>query len=432
MKELINNYKYQKIKDRYFLTTDHGSYCILSEGEFTDLKKRNINQELKEKLEKKQIILNDNNLNETIKMMRRKYNFLFSGTSLHTVIVTSNKDNMDKETSKKIVDFIFQTPSKEITIEFKGNDPLLNWEVVKYIIGYANGKNIEAKKNLRIKIITTLNGIDEEKMNYLIDKDVFICTFLDGPDELHNYNRKFLSGNNHKEVVKWIKLFNNGYKKKNSNNKVEALITLTKKSLEYSKEIIDEYVKLGLNIINLKFLNKIEISEKVWPLINYSEDEFIDFWKNSINYIEELKKQGKDINDVIASTISNKINGNFDSNNLEFTSPYSGAIGQLVYDYNGNIYPSDEARIIGEELFLLGNVDKDIYKEILTSDKVCTILNASIIDQFAYDSHAFKPYYGVNPILNYISYGNTIGNISQSNIFNEQFNWIINEKFINQ
>ena len=166
MDDTINNYRFKKFGNKYFITTDHGSYCILSNQEFNGLKRNNISEKLKDKLEEKEIILTDANMNEAVRLTRNRNSFLFQGASLHIVVVTlrcnmnciychaSSKPadkkefDMDKETAKATVDFIFQTPSKGITIEFQGGEPLLNWGVVKYVIEYAQEKNKQAKKKL--------------------------------------------------------------------------------------------------------------------------------------------------------------------------------------------------------------------------------------------------------------------------------------------
>ena len=152
MDYLINNYRAKKFRNKYLVTTDHGSYCILSLDEFKRLSQNNIDDPLKTKLEKKEIILSHSNINETARLIRNRNDFLFHGTSLHIVVVTlrcnmkciychasSRRENefefdMNKETARKTVDFIFQTPNDSITIEFQGGEPLLNWGIVKYII----------------------------------------------------------------------------------------------------------------------------------------------------------------------------------------------------------------------------------------------------------------------------------------------------------
>ena len=131
----------------------------------------------------------------------------------------------------------------------------------------------------------------------------------------------------------------------------------------------------------------------------------------------------------------NKIQNEFDPNYLDLRSPCGAAIGQLTYNYNGNIYTCDEARMIGDDLFLLGNVKKDKYKDIVTSDKACATVAASINDQYICNDCVYKPYCGICPVCNYAEQGSVIGKIPQTDrckIFKEQFNWVVREKFINK
>ena len=449
----INNYRFKKFGSKYFVTTDHGSYCILSDKEFEKLKQNNIDGELKEKLMGKELLLDETNMEEAIRLTRNRNNFLFSGTSLHIVVVTlrcnmnciycqasseqadKKEFDMDKEIAKKTVDFIFQTSNKNITIEFQGGEPLLNWEVVKYIIEYAENKNEQMKKNVLITIVTNLTRMDEEKMNYLIDHEVGVCTSLDGSKELHDSNRKFYGGSNYEQVIEWIKRFSEEYKKRDiENRRINALVTLTRKSLDYPREIVDEYVTLGLKGIHLRFLNRLGVAKDVWSEINYSSERYIDFWERAVEHVEELKKQGKEIDEKIISIMVNKINNEFDPNYLDLRSPCGAVIGQLAYNYNGDIYTCDEARMIGEDLFLLGNVREDEYKDIVTCDKACATVSASINDQYICDDCVYKPYCGVCPVCNYAEQGSVVGKIPQTDrckIFKKQFDWVVKKKFIN-
>jgi len=273
-------------------------------------------------------------------------------------------------------------------------------------------------------------------MDYLIKNEVSVCTSLDGPKELHDHNRKFVSGSNYEQVVRWVKRFIEEYKKRNiKNRRTNALVTLTGKSLKYPKEIVDEYIKLGLKDIHLRFLNNLGVAKQAWPKINYSVREYLDFWKKAVNYIEKLKKQGKEVNERMITIMFNKINNEFDPNYLDLRSPCGAAIGQLAYNYNGDIYTCDEARMIGEDLFLLGNVKKDRYKDLVTCDKAFAVVNASINDQYICNNCVYKPYCGICPVCNYAEQGSVIGKISQTDrckIFKEQFDWVVREKFINK
>ena len=449
----INNFRAKKFGKKYFVTTDHGSYIVLTEDEFRKLKSKRIDEELKYQLEEKEIILNDSNYEEAVRLIRRRNSFIFDGTSLHIVVVTlkcnmkcvychaSSKEkeltkyDMDKKTAKKTVDFIFQSPNQGITIEFQGGEPLLNWNVLKYVVEYAQEKNKEAKKDLKLTVVTNLTEMDDKKMDFLIKNSVDVCTSLDGPKELHDFNRKFSDGSNYDTIVKWIRMFRDEYEKRGiKNRQINALVTLTKKSLSQPKEIVDEYVRLELQNIHLRFLNHLGVAKKAWPNICYSVDGYITFWKTAVDYIEKLKKKGVDINERMVSIMVNKIVNEQDPNYLDLRSPCGAAIGQLTYNYDGNIYTCDEGRMIGEDLFMLGNVNNDCYKDVVTCEKACAVVSASMNDQYMCNDCVFKPYCGICPVCNYVDQGSVIGKISETDrckIFMKQFDWVVREKFIN-
>ena len=55
-----------------------------------------------------------------------------------------SKGFMSKDTAKKAVDIAIQSPTDYLDFEFQGGEPLLNFEVLKYIVEYA--KSISHKK----------------------------------------------------------------------------------------------------------------------------------------------------------------------------------------------------------------------------------------------------------------------------------------------
>ena len=71
------------------------------------------------------------------------------------------KFDMTKETADKAIDLVFQSPSKNIKIEFQGGEPLLNFEILKYIVLEAKARN-PLEKNLDFVIATNLALINEK------------------------------------------------------------------------------------------------------------------------------------------------------------------------------------------------------------------------------------------------------------------------------
>lgn len=60
-----------------------------------------------------------------------------------------------------------------------------------------------------------------------------------------------------------------------------ALMTTTKDSLAYHKEIIDEYVSLGFESVFIRELNPYGFAVKSFKKIGYTTNEFIEFYKNA-------------------------------------------------------------------------------------------------------------------------------------------------------
>ncbi|MBW2979899.1 His-Xaa-Ser system radical SAM maturase HxsB [Candidatus Woesearchaeota archaeon] len=450
----INNYRARKIKDKYLVTTDHGSWIALDRESFLSLKRMKIkrNSKIFNELEEKGIVLTKDNIAQIIEGLRGRYGFLLQGTSLHIVVPTLRCNmkciychassrlpnakgyDMDKKTAKKIVDFIFQSPSRHITIEFQGGEPLLNFDIVKYIINYANELNVFHNKDLLTSIVTNLTLMDGKKLDFLLNNNVTICTSLDGPKEVHDYNRAFIQGRGtHAEVTKQIARAGKIYAERGiTDRKMNALITLTKKSLKYPKAIVDEYVKNNLTDIHLRFLNNLGCAKGAWVDISYSASDFIEFWKQAMDYIIKINKEGKPLRERIVMIILKKILEKEDPNYVDLRSPCGAAIGQLVYDYDGSIYTCDEGRMLGEDVFKLGNAKNNNFREVLTSNHTCGIVAASANDVQICDNCAYKPYCGICPICNYAEQGSIIAKIPQTDrckIFKAQFDFVFDKLF---
>ncbi|MDP2750735.1 MAG: His-Xaa-Ser system radical SAM maturase HxsB [Nanoarchaeota archaeon] len=433
----INNYRIRKFNKNNLITTDDGSWTFLNDAELAKLKKGSFDKNLMVKLKKTGVILTKNK-EEVIENTRKRFRYLFQGTSLHIVIPTlrcnykctychasskdcnSKKFDMNEKTAKKAVDFIFQSPAKNIAIEFQGGEPLLNFEILKFITEYAKKKNKEFKKEVKIILVSNLSLLDDKKTKFLIKENISICTSLDGPKEVHDKNRKFLSGTgSYATTIEKIKYLNE------KGIKVNALTTITKNSLGHHKEIIDEYVSLDLNPIHIRSLDNLGYANNVWKDISYTPEEFVSFWKKSLDYILFLNKKGIKIVERTAAIMCHKI-FSVDPNFLDLRNPCGAAIGQLLYNYDGNIFTCDEGRMVDEEIFKIGDVTKK-YKDVLTCPQTCAIVSASINDTTHCDFCAYKPYCGLCPVCNYAEHGNILAQIPATRrckILKAQFDYI--------
>jgi len=432
-------FRFKKLKNKYLLTNDVGEYLFLTEKEFGDFLNNNLKKDKEPylSLKEKNFLKNELNLTGLANRYRSKKSFLQGGPSLHIVVVTlrcnhkcvychASAQTMEKEgydmsekTAKEVIEKIFQTTSHFVAIEFQGGEPLVNWPIVKYIIEESYERNKKAKKDLEIRLVSNFSLMDEKKFKYLLDKKVGLCLSLDGPEKIHNRNRILIGdkAGSYYYTAKWVRKFFKLYPrliKKGYIFKMGVAITVSRFSLPYYKQMVDEYLKLGFDDIYLRPLNPFGFTKKHFKKIGYSAGEYIKFYRNALNYIIDLNlKKKKKIRERMAQTFLTKILTEKDPNHLDFRSPCGAGIGQLAYNYNGDIYTCDEGRMLSmmdDKSFYLGNVQNSKYQDIIGNPVVRTMCLASCLEGLPYcENCAYNPYCGVCPIYNYSEQGNIFG-----------------------
>jgi uncharacterized protein len=428
----LNYFRFKKNNNKYLITNDIGDYIFLSEKDFNLIKEENIklSTNLYKKLKKINLVISKESNEELVNSYRTKYAYLNEGPGLHIIVVTlrcdhnclychasrkninDKKYDMDISTGRKIVDFLLNSSSNNIRIEFQGGEPLLNFEVIKDIIEYVKGKNRD--KNIVYSIVTNFSFMDDNKLDYLLKNNVSICTSLDGIESIHNNQRILKETNSYNNTIHWIKRINNlRNEKKNKFNKVNALLTTTSKTFKYFKEIIDLYIELGFSSVFLRPLNPFGYAKNTPKTLIYSSEDFIEYYINSLEYIVELNKSGVIFKEYTAKILLTKILLKIDSNYLDLRSPCGAGIGQLAYNYNGDIYSCDEGRMVSEmgfKQFLLGNVNSTDYKEVMNSDIISSMCISSCLEGIpgCHDC-VYNPYCGLCPIYNYIEQGSIFG-----------------------
>jgi len=409
----------------YVVTIDDGAWALLSKDEHNLLKTHRVSEdpELFKRLESLGIIITESNQEKTIDDYRARFLHVFNGTSLHIVAITSRCNqrclycymgpqpvsskgfDMDEETAKKVVDFIFQSPSKVITLEFQGGEPLLNFPIIQYIIDYSKKLNKKYKKNLAYTMVTNLTLMRDDILKYLLKNRVSICTSLDGPKEVHDKNRRYLGGGGtHDNVVHWIRDIRTQF-----SYKINALPVITRFSLPYAQEIVDEYANLGLDRIRIKHIIPSGLARENWNKISYTPEEYINFWREALNYCFNINKNGKNFIEGTSVLIARKF---LSRDYQSFTClgwPCGAALSQSSYDPWGNIRACDESREFEE--FKLGNVKKDSYREIYTSPRALnTVALTSGLNSLC-DACVWHPYCNNCIVASFGMQGNPISKL---------------------
>lgn len=90
----------------------------------------------------------------------------------------------------------------------------MNWEIVQFIVEYARYKAHVLEKDLTFALVSNLSLMDEEKLTWLLDRGVSICTSLDGDKLTHNEQRVWKEGDSYDKVTHWMGRINEEMRKR--------------------------------------------------------------------------------------------------------------------------------------------------------------------------------------------------------------------------
>jgi His-Xaa-Ser system radical SAM maturase HxsB len=429
--------------DRTLITSLEGNWLVLDDADFRAFVTGAVEEgsELHEKLSERNFLRATWDEAAAREAIAKRKRFLGYGPNLHIFVVTlrcnetcvychASRANMDavdtdmsKETAEKAVDLVFESTSPGVTIEFQGGEPLVNFDVVKHVVEYAKHKNETAGKALEFTMVSNLSLMDAEKLDFLLENKVQLCTSIDGPKELHDKQRKLPTFSSYDAATDWIPKINQAYVDRGldpSLYHVEALLTTTRAALPHYKEIVDTYAELGCRALFLRPLDPFGFAGKTAKKVEYPRREYLDFYAKATDYVLELNRQGTQMIERYAAIFLTKILQGEDPNFLDIRSPAGAGIGQLAYSYDGTVYTCDEGRMLaaqGDDTFRLGHVDESKYRDIVGHPIVRAMVIASNLDsQPDCVACTYNPYCGLQTTHNYKTQGSIFGRMRESNI----------------
>ncbi len=433
-------FRFMRLNDnKHLVVNEVGEYIFLTGENFGKLVNYALDPKSSTFLDlKSKHILTDTSIASAIDMLAIKYRtkkaFLYNFTSLHMVVPTlrcnsnciycqvSKKDpdaigfDMDKTTAENTLRMIFSSPSPAIKIELQGGEPLLNFKMVKFIVKRAELLNKIHRKHLSFVICTNLTLATPKILKFLKKHNISISTSLDGPCDLHNKNRPLQNNQlSYTKVISNIELARQIVGPDN----VSALMTTTRYSLTQMKEIIDEYVRMGFQYIFIRSLNPYGGAVQAKTTINYNMDEFLGKYIEALNYIIGINLKGVYFIESFSALLLQRILTPFSTGFVDLQSPAGVGIEAAVYDYNGDVYVSDEGRMLaamGDQKFLIGNVNTNSHKEIFASSNLKNLITNSCIECLPICCHCvFQPYCGADPVRNYAENGDILCHARLSN-----------------
>ena len=436
-------FRLRRLGAGYVLTNPGGDFIFLDEAELARFAEGLIEPDdpLFVRLKEANFIARELDADRLVSQISERKAFLAQGPHLHIFIPTlrcnetcvychasradmsATDTDMSEETAAKAVDLALASTSEEITIEFQGGEPLVNFELVRFIVDHAMERNRWAGKRLQFALVSNLSLMDEEKLAFLCHRRVQVCTSLDGPKDLHNRQRVLVGADNFDETAAWVRRLNDAYTADGLDPMlyhVEALLTTTRATLERPREVVDTYLDVGIRSIFLRPMDPFGFASKRDDKFGYSPQEFVAFYREALDYILELNLKGEQFLERYAAIFLTKILGGQDPNFLDVRSPCGAGLGQVVYNHDGKVFTCDEGRMVhamGDSIFQIGEVKDASYQDVVGHDMVQACAVASNLDASPDCVNCvYTPYCGLCPVFNYVTQGSLHGRMRDSSL----------------
>ncbi len=293
------------------------------------------------------------------------------------------------------LNFLDRLETNEIKVEFQGGEPLLRVDLLSKVRDFCRNRFDESQ----FVVCTNLQNLGDAEWSFLASDDTFISTSLDGDFPTHMRQRTITS----KQTDIFFENLSTALKKFGS-NKISALPTIDVDRPPDFESMINNFGELGISSIYLRpinyqgFARKLKHKSDFLPRWNKLHEDFIEtlITRNyqTGNFIEEY---------YFTLCLRRVLRLGIDSH-VDLRNPNFYASDFIVVDFDGRLYPTDEARMLSR----VGQIDLSVGSLAEGIDKnIVEVLNGSALNNFDPDCiHCtYQPFCGTDPIDDISRYG---------------------------
>ena len=349
-------YQFHNINNKKLITNDAGEFFFTNEKHLDKLIKREIDGKFTKFLLNKGFMYEkENDLywnNFKYKLVKRKKlpdqlsyfmiiptlrcNLNCSYCQVSRVDEKAKNYDWSAEDLKLFLNFLETNNTTRGKIEFQGGEPTLRLDIINKIQHWIKNNNL----NFDLIICTNLQNLSNDFKKLLENENVFISTSIDGKKKIHQKQRTKDKGTTD-EFYKNLDFVLKNY----GNDKISALPTFT----DFSKidETVEYYKELGLKSIFLRPVNFQGFARKKYPSSLNQVDLWTDAYFKSLDKIFLNNHKSKDrILEFGFENILKRIFNVGYNGYVDLRSPNFYAKDNVIIDYDGKFYPSDEARML--------------------------------------------------------------------------------------
>lgn len=241
-----------------------------------------------------------------------------------------------EEQLTQLAHFLENVPSDCIKVEIQGGEPTLRPDLLRQIMELCQTHFRETE----FVICSNLTRLTPEIEDIFARDNVVISTSIDGPLAVMTANRT--SNDNISQTI-----FQNFHHLVTAYgpDKVSALPTITDTIIDNPKSLIDCYVECGFSSIFLRPVNYQGFARKRYPELSREIHRWREFYRMALEYIAELNRSIY-FEEFYLALLVRSVFADLPHGFVDFRSPARFGSSYCVIDFDGKIYPTDEARML--------------------------------------------------------------------------------------
>ena len=270
---------------------------------------------------------------------------------------------MSYEVGKKALDFLVANSGsrRNLEVDFFGGEPLMNWKVVKELVAY--GRELEKQYDKHFRFTLTTNGVllNEEVQEFVNREMDNVVLSLDGRKEVNDRMRVRADGTgSYDRIVRNFKKL----VEKRGDKEWYVRGTYTKYNLDFSEDV-KHLADLGFEQISVEPV----VTDPKEPYALRPEDvpQLLEEYDKLAVELLKRQKEGRGVNffhfmiDLSGGPcVAKRLSGCGSGTEYLAVTPW------------GDFYPCHQ--FVGNEKFLMGNVDEGIVRpDIVDEFKCCNV-----------------------------------------------------------
>jgi len=310
----------------------------------------------------------------------------------------------DEEVLAAVLGRLDELTANRVKIEFQGGEPTLRPDLIRAVIARA-----ERFAQREFVICSNLQQLTPEILELFDREDVFISTSLDGDAATHGRNRTGRAGADGSGGPAATGAFFENLRYvlgRYGPHKVSALPTIDPNGPPDIDELINSYAGLGLDSIFLRPINYQGFARKRHKDSREQDESWRRYHESFVRRLIERNWQDRSrvLQESYFTICLRRIFQPGRDRHVDLRSPNPMGVDYIVVDYDGTVYPTDEARMLSRS----GVIDLsigDIASGWETEARDTLNRHASNQDDPACRQCAYQPYCGRDLIDDIARYG---------------------------